>query len=290
MSATPAAEPPPFPSPGTADWGARWAPADLDEIADGALTSSPVRRARVTHLVLVDGLPADHWVEESADGSWVSGRTGRRRRPDAPVDRSPSGAQDRELRWLESLVGGPEALASLTSEPTVAVPPPLDRLPPGLRRRAAAIGAECDRHAVTAFAEPELAAVLSRVLDLLLTTDPGFLGRSDRDDTAVGAVLWIGAQANGLVGPQGELLARDLWDRVGLPASSAARGSSVLTRLRRRLPPTVWVDATPPPGAPRLAPTGHAELLTAATRSVVIARRDAAVRVSPGPAPPRGTG
>jgi hypothetical protein len=255
--------------PEDTEWGTRW--GQLDE--QSAPPEGTGHRPRVTHLVLVDGLPADHWVEDSPDGSWESGGTGRRRRPAAGGDLHD--AHDHELRWLEALVGGPAALAALTDEPSVATPPMLDALPEHLHERAAAIGAECDRHAATAFTDPELGAVLRRVLETVLTTDPGFLDRSDRDDTAVGAFVWIGAQANGLVGPEGEVLGRDLWTRLGLPASSAARGSSTLARLRRRLPATMWLEAGPPPGAPRFRPTGHAGFLTAATRSVIILRRDA---------------
>lgn len=275
MTASPSAQP----SPADTAWEHRWPEPDAGDHREAAPSGTPGRHPRVTHLVLVDGLPADHWVEESADGSWVSGRTGRRRRADGPPGATgPSSLQEHELRWLESLVGGPVALASLTTEPTDDAPPSFEDLPPHLRARASAIGAECDRHAAAVFSDPELGCVLRRVLELLLTTDPGFLARSDRDDTAVGAVVWIGAQANGLVGPEGELLARELWDRLGLPPSSAARGSSVLARLRRRLPAATWVDAAPPPGAPHFTATGHAQLLTAATRSVIIARRDAVDR------------
>jgi hypothetical protein len=257
--------------PVDAAWGTRWGqPEQQTAPPDG-----PAHRLRVTHLVLVDGLPADHWVEDSPDGSWESGGTGRRRRPAAGGDLHD--ACDHELRWLEALVGGPAALAALTDAPTAANPPVLDDLPEHLHERAAAIGVECDRHATTAFTDPELGAVLRRVLETVLTTDPGFLDRSDRDDTAVGAFVWIGAQANGLVGPEGEVLGRDLWTRLELPASSAARGSSTLARLRRRLPATMWLEAAPPPGAPRFKPTGHAGFLTAATRSVIILRRDAIV-------------
>jgi hypothetical protein len=255
--------------PEDTEWGTRWGQHHEPAVPrEGA-----AHRHRVTHLVLVDGLPADHWVEDSPDGSWESGGTGRRRRPAVAGDRHQ--AHDHELRWLEALVGGPAALAALTDEPTVGTPPVLEALPEHLHERAAAIGGECDRHAANAFTDPELGAVLRRVLETVLTTDPGFLDRSDRDDTAVGAFVWIGAQANGLVGPEGEVLGRDLWSRLGLPASSAARGSSTLARLRRRLPATMWLEAGPPPGAPRFRPTGHAGFLTAATRSVIILRRDA---------------
>jgi hypothetical protein len=257
--------------PVDAAWGTRW--GQLEEHA--APPAGPGHRPRVTHLVLVDGLPADHWVEDSPDGSWESAGTGRRRRP-APSGGTLPREHDQERRWLEALVGGPDALAVLTDEPSVATPLVLDGVPTHLHERAAAIAAECDRHAATAFTDPELGAVLRRVLETVLTTDPGFLDRSDRDDTAVGAFVWIGAQANGLVGPEGELLGRDLWTRLDLPASSAARGSSTLARLRRKLPATTWLESTPPPGAPRFRPTGHAGFLTAATRSVIIVRRDAA--------------
>lgn len=261
--------------PAATDWEDRWAGPDAELPGGGVLPVPAGHHPRVTHLVLVDGLPADHWFEDSTDGSWVSGRTGRRRRAERPLGEPDHEGQ--ELRWLESLVGGAEALAALTDEPVDAAPPVLDVLPAPLRDRAVAISHRCDA-AASAFSEPELGAVLRRVVEVVLTGDPGFLERSEHDDTAAGAFVWIGAQANGLVGPEGEVLARDLWTRLGLPASSAARGSTVLTRLRRRLPATTWLDASPPAGAPRFRATGHPELLTAATRSTIIARRDAVDR------------
>src|SRR5262245_9649796 len=94
--------------------GERWG----SEAWDPRHGLSPARR-RVTHLVLVDGLPADHWVDESADAAWSRragprGVSGNAARFDPP--------HVRELRWLESLVGGRSALMSLDTAGLVTPP------------------------------------------------------------------------------------------------------------------------------------------------------------------------
>ena len=231
------------------------------------------RRPRVTHLVLVDGLPADHWVEESADVARPvrpRAASGKARRATALTTEVEQ--RDAELRWLEALVGGRAALLALGDrqlEQRALVVPDLGA---ALSGRARAIGAECDRLAVDVFGDEELGAALRRLWEAVLVADPGMLARSTRDDTAVGALVWAGAQANGLLGPEGRLLARDLWPRLGVPASAAGRGSALLERLA---PGADLLVA--PPGAPRLRPTGRPEVLLAQTRALLVTRRDAVV-------------
>lgn len=227
------------------------------------------RRRLVTHLVLVDGLPADHWVEESVDGTWES-RVGRQG-PLRPLDGRPR--HEVALRWLEAAVGGAEALESLDCAPLPLRPIDLTTVPARLHDRVRAISARCDDIAVEVFRDPELRAVFRHVLSAVLSLDPGTLLRSDRDDTATGAVVWIGGQANGLIGPQGTVLARDLWDALDISSSAAARGSGILQRLvgqdRDLEAPGHW-------GAPHLRVTGLAGALVSASRAVLVARRDAA--------------
>jgi hypothetical protein len=227
------------------------------------------RRRLVTHLVLVDGLPADHWVEESVDGTWES-RVGRQG-PLRPLDALPRHAV--ALRWLEAAVGGAEALESLDCAPLPLQPIDLSTVPARLHERVRAISARCDDIAVEVFHDPELMAVFRHVLGAILSLDPGTLLRSERDDTATGAVVWIGGQANGLIGPQGTVLARDLWDMLDISSSAAARGSGILHRLvgqdRDLDAPGHW-------GAPHLRITGMAGALLSASRAVLVARRDAA--------------
>ena len=138
-----------------------------------------------------------------------------------------------------------------------------------LTPRALAIGAECDRLAVEVFDDEELGAALRRLWEAVLRADPAMLERSSRDDTAVGALVWVARQANGLLGPEGRLLARELWPRLGVPASAAGRGTALLERLA----PGAGLLVTPP-GAPRLRPTGRADVLLGSTRALLVARRD----------------
>lgn len=243
-------------------WDDRWDAAEPME--------PPVARRRlVTHVVLVDGLPADHWVEESIDGSWES--RGRRRGPIRLVPQEPAHAQ--ALRWLEAAVGGAQALRSLDATPLTVEPVDLSAAPAHLHQRVAAISARCDEIALDVFDSLELTAAFRSVLSAVLALDPGMLQRSDRDDTAAGAVVWIGGHANGLIGPHGVLLARDLWDLLDISSSAAARGAGILNRLvanARDLEPS------PSWGAPQLRPTGLPTALLGRTRAILLARRDAA--------------
>ena len=248
----------------------------------------PSRRPRVTHLVLVDGLPADHWVDESGDSSWSHpGHPDLALRGQALAHRhgyDPPHA--RELRWLESLVGGREPLLALDTVPLVT---PADiRLPPALAdqsSRVDEIRRACARHAASVFHDPELPAATHHTLEAALHADPACLTRSDRDSSVVGAVLWVAGHANGLIGPAGEVLARELWERIGVSASAASRGATMLHRLQCSAPghsPDPWVDSLAPFGSPRLKPTAHAALLTSATRAMLIGRRDAALAAGVG--------
>ena len=189
----------------------------------------------------------------------------------ASADAEPT--HERALRWLEAAVGGAEALRSLDASPLAATPLALEQIPAELRGRARSISARCDAVAIDVFDTPELVAAFRHILTAVLTLDPGTLHRSDRDETAVGAVVWIGGQANGLIGPRGAVLARELWDLLDVSSSAAARGAGILHRLTGRA-----VDPDPPVhwGAPHLRATGMPGALLSSTRGVLVARRDAA--------------
>ncbi|SDP52387.1 hypothetical protein SAMN04489867_2774 [Pedococcus dokdonensis] len=241
-------------------------------------TATDRRRPRITHLVLVDGLPADHWVEEGADAAHlVPGRGAAGPRARVAELATDLERRDHERSWLEALVGGPDALAALDAEP---LPPRLFTLPdlgpdlgpagaPAVAARAIAIGAECDRIATEVFDDAELGAALRRLWEAALAIDPAMLVRSSRDDTAVGALVWVTLQANGLLGATGRMLARELWPRLGVPASAAGRGAALLERLAPGSGLLV-----PPPGAPRLRATGRSDVLLASTRRLLVQRRD----------------
>jgi hypothetical protein len=181
--------------------------------------------------------------------------------------------REHELHWLDAVVGGRSTLLALDDRPLAPRPLAVPDLDPDLTERAVRIGAECDRLAVELFDDDELATALRRLWEAALVADPGMLARSSRDDTAVGALVWAAAQANGLLGPEGRLLARELWRRLGVPASAAGRGAALLERLAPGSSALV-----PPPGAPRLRPTGRADVLLACTRALLVARRDTWLR------------
>ncbi len=263
-------------------------PADVDDPFDfmplaPGWSDRQRHRPRITHLVLIDGLPADHWVDESGDGTWshpgqhgLPPRNGRLTHPhvfDPP--------HVRELQWLDCLVGGREALMALDDAPLVAQA--TVGLPPGLGDQAARVEAvreACARHASAVFHDPEMPAATHHTLEAVLRADPATLSRSERDDTAIGAILWVAGHANGRIGPVGDILARELWARIGVSSSAASRGATMLQRLRTAAPgfgSTPWPDSLAPLGAPRLRPTGHPGLLTSTTRAQLIARRDAAL-------------
>ncbi len=267
MAHHPSPEPEPEP-----DWGARW-PDPLDE---EAFDDRDQRRdrPRITHLVLVDGLPADHWVEEGADGRWES-RTGRLGAPwrSGPV-RPP---HEVELDWLDSLVGGREALLVLDAAAPPDRPLDLTPLPDLVRPRARDVAARAERRAVEIFEQPEMATVVRRVVEAVLSADPGTMVRSERDDTLTGAVVWIAGHANGLIGIEGLVLTRDLWARLGIASSAGSRGASLLRRLPFNRDPG-RIDAQAPRGAPRLKPTGLPGALLTSTRELLVVRRDAALR------------
>lgn len=255
-------------SPAPVDTEGRWPPED-DPIPPPQPTGQPTSRRRlVTHVVLVDGLPADHWVEESADGTWQS--QARRRGPLREVDPIPRHV--RELAWLEAAVGGPERLAALDPVPLSPSPLDLATIPENQHGRVRAIEGQCHQVATTLFREPELGYACAHVLASVLELDPSLLQRSERDETVTGAVVWVGGQANGLIGPTGTVLARDLWAVLDVSSSTAARGASIIARLlgdRGVEPPSHW-------GPPHLRATGLPGALLASTRAVLLARRDAA--------------
>jgi hypothetical protein len=221
--------------------------------------------------VLVDGLPADHWVEDGSDGQW-EGRLRRRGSARPPVQPPAYDQRERELQWLEGLVGGRRALLALDGRPLVHGPLDVAGLPPDHQERARAISAECDRLAVEVFGCDELVAAGRHLFESVLAADPGMLGRSTRDDTAIGALVWAAGQANGLIGPGGCLLARELWPRLAIAPSAAGRGTAMLARLAPGADQLV-----PPPGAPRLRATGVPGALLGATRALIVTRRDDAL-------------
>lgn len=250
---------------------------------DAADWEPATRRKRVTHVVLADGIPVDHWVEEEEathplevasrweEPGWTRGGC---RHLGGPGD--PYAA---ELARLSQLVGGREALLSLEAQPLPQEDLDLTDIADSLAARVEGIVEQCDRildDLLDAATAVEMRTVARRVITAVVRRDPGFLTRSERDDIAVGAVCWVAARANDLAGPGGPLSAQTLQERLRLRSSPAGRGHTAWLACRR-VPSYAVGQALWDPAA--LLPTGSPELLTSATRAMIIARRDAALPI-----------
>ncbi len=182
-------------------------------------------------------------------------------------------ARDRELRWLDGLVGGRAALLALDVRPLVTRPVDLGALPADLRHRAAGrqrrvrpVGdrgvrrRRAGRRRLGTCSKPPWPPTRGCSSAAPATTPPParWCGPSDRRTGSSGRRVrsWPGTCGR----------------RLGIPPSAAGRGAAMLERLAPGADLLV-----PPAGAPRLRATGLPGALVAATRSLLVARRDQAL-------------
>jgi hypothetical protein len=143
-----------------------------------------------------------------------------KRRAPAPRPR-----HERELAWLARVVGSTAALDALGIDPLPDEPLDAARVRKDLQARVAAIGARCDQVA-DQLHDPELRTACRRLLVRAVAAEPELLLRSDRDDTAAGAVLLAVAKGNDLVGAGRAIPATVLTHLSGLRSSPADRARS----------------------------------------------------------------
>lgn len=183
---------------------------------------------------------------------------------------TPRPAFEVTLEWLHALVGGPDALPTLSVDPHPAPRAPTlpDLADAGQVHET--VSQQLER-ATEAHFGAEVGRILQDALGILWERDPeGTAGRAP-NRTAAG-LCWVVGRANHLFtgGITQTEVARTLWVRSAL--SSA--GPTVLRCLRE-----VWLhDPGRPPGAPDLLPTGDTRLLTSPTRRELVRWRDAAER------------
>jgi hypothetical protein len=141
-------------------------------------------------------------------------------RPPAPRPR-----HERELAWLARLVGGTQALDGLGIDPLPDEPLDATRVRQDLQARVMAIGDRCDQVA-DELHDPELRTACRRLLVRAVAAEPALLLRSDRDDTAAGAVVLAVAKGNDLVGAGRAIPTTVLTDLSGLRSSPTERARS----------------------------------------------------------------
>ncbi len=198
-------------------------------------------------------------------------------RPPAPAPLPPQPPRhEQTLAWLARIVGGDEALAALDVSPLEPVAPRLDGIRDDLHERVRAIDVRLEQWAPVLIGDEGLAAA-RRLLTRAVSSEPGLLTRSDRDDLATGAVLWAVAKGNDLVGAHRPVRVGVIQDVCGLSSSPSGRGASFAhavggdgsTSYGRPL----WMfDAQP-----AVIPLGSPDLLVARFRRRLVLMRDLAL-------------
>lgn len=234
----------------------------------------------VTRIVLVGDRLVDV-VRTSARGSEyecaaleIEDEVRRRSVPVPPPAPEPPG-HELQLAWLATIVGGTDALGRLDAEPLPPEPLSLDAVPPRLHVRAGALAERLEGPA-RALLGTEGPTACHRFLAALLRDAPGVLGRSDRDDTTAGAVLWAVARGNDLVGAGRPVPSKAVQEVMGLASSPASRGGSLAHALAGARP------AFGPGGYyrrqhPDVIPLGSPSLLLGSFRRRLLVQRDIAL-------------
>lgn len=176
---------------------------------------------------------------------------------------SPEVGYDFGPGYLEDLVGGPEALESLTSDPLPGAEP-FDWIGvrDDIRPKIEEILALCDASAERDL-DLEHRTANRRLLHRLAVADPDyFLGRATAR-TSAAAVAWMIAHANDSVGPYSDVTTGELLELFG--AKSASQRAD-LFRKKLGMPRHSAVNGPMVLGTP--------ELLVSARRAEIIAERD----------------
>ncbi len=231
----------------------------------------------VSYLVLLDGRLVDAWHEPLRQSPW---------RKDPRVERVQRLWREEQkpkperrpwletVRWLEHVVGGPEALATLMVErlPEEEFPLPEGAVGDGdlvarFRRVTALLDGLADE-----FFDPEMRTAFRRALASVGMEV--LCGAQATDASQVAAsVCWMVVRANGLMAPAGSVTQKAITAHLGLASFPTSRARLVCRLLGSPQPP--WVLR--PYGLPELEPLSRTDLLTSRTRSEITSLRDAAL-------------
>jgi hypothetical protein len=244
--------------------------------ADSSRAAQVVER-RVSYVVLVDGRVVDEWHEPLHRSPWRDDprvdRVQRLWREQPRPEPEPRRWVD-TVRWLEHLVGGPDALAGLTSE---RLPDEEFRLPDGAVgdgdlvarfRRATTL---LDELADTYF-DPEMRTAFRRAL---ASVGMEVLSGAHAIDPAqvAASLCWLVVKANGMMTPSGPVTQKAIVSHLGLPSFPTPKARILSRFLGAPRPP--WVSR--PYGLTELEAFSRTDLLTSRTRREIASLRDAAL-------------
>jgi hypothetical protein len=235
------------------------------------------RERTVSYVVLVDGRVVDTWYEPLTESPWLGDprveKVERlwRHEPPPKKEVAPWRAT---VDWLEHVVGGPESLDQLTSDPLPdeELTLPAEAVGDGdVVARFRRSGEVLDGLAGVYF-DGEIRTAFRRALAAVGVDLIG--GRVPEDPVqAAAGVCWAVGRANGVLAPAGRVTQKVLCAQLGLASFPAAKGRTVARLLGTPQPP--WVSR--PGTLPDIEPLSRTDLLTSRTRREIIALRDATV-------------
>lgn len=199
---------------------------------------------------------------------------GRAEAPPAPPE--PPG-HERQLVWLARIVGGDEVLMALDTEPLRLAPLDVDAVPERLHQRVRGVGERLDAWVPPLLGEEALAAA-RLVLTRSVAAEPALLTRSDRDDTAAGAVIYAVAKGNDLSGPGRPVRTSVLQSVCGLRSTPTDRARSFVHAVSGGSTTRGW-GAWLYSGQPEVLPLGSPDLLLARFRRDLVRTRDHALEL-----------
>ncbi len=146
-------------------------------------------------------------------------------RPVRPPEPPRPPGHELQLVWLATVVGGPEALGTLTDDPLPEEDLAIDEVPVHCRVRVGSVDRRMCEPVLELMGAEALTAA-RRVLVRLARESPGAIGRTERDETAAAAVLWAVARGNDLAGQGRPLRAIVVQQAFGLRSSPSSRALS----------------------------------------------------------------
>ncbi|MFV0430092.1 MAG: hypothetical protein ACK5KO_11805 [Arachnia sp.] len=159
----------------------------------------------------------------------------------------------------EAAVGGPQAMAGLSTDPLPEEPLHLDRVPADVQARVRGIAELLDPAAEELFTL-ELRTAARRILTRVAEADPAILRRKSSDAGAAAAVLWIAATINWMFeGHRGGASVGRLQEYLGV-ASHPSRRAQPMLRALGVADPAAWMRML---GEPQWLVSDHRRLLRA---------------------------
>ncbi|UUZ60844.1 hypothetical protein [Nocardioides sp. B-3] len=227
---------------------------------------------RLSHLVFVDGRLVDAWSEDVRRTRWErhAERFDEERRPRVVQSPPPPPRHEQVLEWLDSVVGGREAVLALGT--AVSHVPMLRGVVDPVADEPWLIVDELLGDLCSSLLSPDLEAPMRRCLLLLRERCRSLPERSTPDRIAAGVARVVG-KANAAIGPDGPVTQLSIAAQLGV-ASLNACGNNVVGHVRRVgwPSPRPWGSDCPP-----LLATGRAELLSARTVADLVELRDRAL-------------